>query len=48
MEQQGCGYSLHMRREELKMAVSMLQHHGIRYRKLYAVEPDGGYEELEL
>ena len=48
MEQQGCGYSLALHREDALMALGVLQHHGISYRKIYGRTESGAYEELAL
>ncbi len=48
MEEQGCGYSLRLRRADAMAAVQLLQEGGIAYRKIYSNGQNGAMEELFL
>ena len=48
MEQQGCGYSLRLRRRELEQAGWLLKREGISFRKLYEQGSQGIYREVAL
>jgi len=41
MEEQGCGYCLRLRRQELSHARELMVKNGIRYRKTYRVDERG-------
>ena len=47
MEEQGCGYSLRLHRQDAQIAVQLLRSHQIPYRKVYWWR-DGKAEELTL
>ena len=47
MEEQGCGYSLHLRCADTANAVDLLRARGIHYGKVYR-KTDNGAEEMEL
>ena len=46
MEQQGCGYSLRIKTEDIIPVVELLRENGVPLRKIYAQRPDGNLEEL--
>ena len=48
MEQQGCGYSLRIKTEDIIPAVELLRENGVPLRKIYAQRPDGTLEELTV
>ena len=48
MEQQGCGYSLRLRHQDIVNGIAVLQENGISYRKIYLQRENGVYEELVL
>lgn len=48
MEQQGCGYSLHMAYTHIVPAVSLLRENRVSFRKVYLRRDNGVMEELEL
>ena len=48
MEQQGCGYSLRIKTEDIIPAVELLRENGVPLRKIYAQRPDGNLEELTV
>ena len=48
MEQQGCGYSLHLRCADIPKAVEMLRKNQIPFRKVYLQRQSGDLEELSL
>ena len=48
MEQQGCGYSLHLRHDDAGKAAQILRESQIPFRKIYLKSDSGGMEELEL
>ena len=48
MEEQGCGYSLRLRRAIAAEAVTALKEQGIAYRKIYLRRENGSFEELRL
>lgn len=47
MEQQGCGYGVLLRTENIHAAMEVLLREGIAWRKVYARQ-DGTYRELGL
>lgn len=48
MEEQGCGYSLRLRQEDIMAAALLLRENGISYRKVYEMTGEGQLEELRL
>lgn len=48
MEEQGCGYSLRLRREDGARAAMLLRTNQIPFRKVYLWEENGSAEELVL
>ena len=48
MEQQGCGYSLRIKTEDIIPVVDLLRENGVPLRKIYAQRPDGNLEELTV
>ena len=48
MEQQGCGYSLRIKTEDIIPVVELLRENGVPLRKIYAQRPDGNLEELTV
>ena len=48
MEEQGCGYCLHIRSGEIASAVDQLRQNKIPFRKVYIRFPEGQVEELTL
>lgn len=48
MEEQGCGYCLHIRKGEITAAVERLRQNQINFRKVYIQLPGGEVEELQL
>ena len=46
--EQGCGYSLRLRREQLPQAVELMRSRGIAFRKAYALREGGKTEEIRL
>ena len=48
MEQQGCGYSLRIKTEDIIPVVELLRENGVHLRKIYAQRPDGNLEELTV
>ena len=47
MEQQGCGYSLHVNCGQIHNAVALLDREGVAYRKIYRIT-NTGMEEMHL
>ncbi len=45
MEEQGCGYCLRLRREDLKAALLLLRENNVAYRKVYTLGENGPVEE---
>lgn len=45
---QGCGYSLRLRRLDLDRALELLRQKGIAFRKAYCLGSDGNPEEISL
>lgn len=45
MEEQGCGYSLGIRRENKTMGANLLKNAGVSYRKIYVQLENGAFEE---
>ena len=48
MQEQGCGYSLRLPRENIPEAVSVLKSRKIQYRKIYCGAEQGKWEEMEV
>lgn len=48
MEQQGCGYSLRIKTEDIIPVVTLLQENGVPLRKIYAQNQEGTLEELTV
>ena len=48
MEEQGCGYSLHLHHGEVWAAMEQLRKHQISFRKVYVRLPNGETEEVKL
>lgn len=48
MEEQGCGYSLQIRRRDAEGAVALLKKHRIPFRKVYLQENDEQIRELTV
>ena len=48
LEEQGCGYSLQVRRADAARAVQLLQAADVHYRKVYLHRENGALEELYL
>ena len=48
MEEQGCGYSIRLRCQDITAAAGMLKHKQIPYRKVYLRGANGELEETAL
>ena len=48
MEEQGCGYSVSVRCQDVHKAVDLLQNNKIPYRKVYLRRENDTVEEVEL
>ena len=48
MEQQGCGYSIRLRCQDIMSAVELLQGKQVPYRKVYLYGENGQLEETAL
>lgn len=48
MEEQGCGYSLGIRREQANETSRILKNAGISYRKIYIQQENGAFEEWTI
>lgn len=48
MEEQGCGYSLRVRTEDVIPAVELLREKQVPLRKVYAQRADGQLEEITV
>ena len=48
MEEQGCGYCLRLRMQEIDHVVRLLRSGQIGFRKVYLQKPDGAVEEAAL
>ena len=46
MEEQGCGYCLRLRRQELSRARELMMKNGVRFRKIYGVDDRGELVEV--
>ena len=48
MEEQGCGYCLRLRMEDIRPAVQLLRAAQVPFRRVYAQGRDGDIEEVHL
>lgn len=48
MEEQGCGYCLRLRTEDIRPAVQLLRSAGVPFRRVYVQRLDGEVEEVHL
>lgn len=48
MEEQGCGYCLKLRQEDVGTSILKLRQGQIQFRKVYIQKEDGGVEEVKL
>ena len=48
MEQQGCGYSLHLPYGDVNTAIGLLRENRVSFRKIYLLRDNGVLEELVL
>lgn len=48
MEEQGCGYCLRLRVEEINSSVALLRSNQILFRKVYIQRPEGDVEEVAV
>ena len=48
MEEQGCGYSLRVRSQDIMQALELLRSRDIAFRKVYLRRENGKLEELAL
>ena len=48
MEEQGCGYCLRLRQEDVQQAVQLLTKSGVQFRRVYEQKEDGSVEVVEL
>lgn len=48
MEEQGCGYSLRLRCQELPEAMELLRSNEVAFRKMYMIQQKGKMEEIHL
>ena len=48
MEQQGCGYSVHLHLSQVPRAVAVLREERVSFRKVYLLKENGSMEELRL
>ena len=46
MEEQGCGYCLRLRREEIEPVTQVLREGNIQFRKVYRLGADGNVEAI--
>ena len=46
MEEQGCGYCLRLRREEMDSVLMILRNTNVQFRKVYCQAADGNVVEL--
>ena len=47
MEEQGCGYSLKVKCQDIQRGVAILKTNGVSYRKVYWQRENGMIEEME-
>ena len=48
MEEQGCGYSLRIKQNDVASSVALLRRNQISFRKVYVYHEDGTAEELSV
>ena len=48
MEEQGCGYALKLRTNQISVAVNLLRENRIHLRRVYAQREDGELEEVKV
>lgn len=48
LEEQGCGYSLHLHNENIVVAIERLRQNQVNFRRVYYQLPGGELEELTL
>ena len=48
MEEQGCGYCLRLRQEDVQLAVQLLTKSGVQFRRVYEQKEDGSVEVVDL
>ena len=48
MEEQGCGYCLQLRTDDVAPAVALLKAAGVQFRKVYFQRPDSNVEEAAV
>ena len=48
MEEQGCGYSVRVQCRDISMAVDLLRHRQVPFRKVYLRGENGALEETNL
>ncbi len=48
MEEQGCGYSLRLRPQDVPRCVSLLRGRKLNFRKAYLCGEDGAVEEMQI
>lgn len=48
LEEQGCGYSIHLHNENIALALERLRQNQVNFRKVYYQLPGGEMEELML
>ena len=48
MEEQGCGYALRVRAQEIEPAVALLRERQIPMRRVYVQRPEGQFEEVTV
>ena len=48
MEEQGCGYCLRLRTDDVQTGATLLRGSRIPFRKIYLQQPEGNVEELAV
>ena len=48
MEEQGCGYCLRLRTDDISLPLRLLRTSQVLFRKVYVQRPDGEVEEVRL
>lgn len=48
MEEQGCGYCLQLRTDDVTPAAALLRSGGVQFRKVYSQRSDGSVEEAAV
>ena len=48
MEEQGCGYCLRLRTDDVQTGAALLRGSRIPFRKIYLQQPEGNVEELAV